>query len=46
MASILNHVLQQFTSRGRPQHRGVFLLFKDASLVADSDAVAVEMEPM
>lgn len=46
MASILNHVLQQFTSRGRPQHCGVFLLFKYTSLVADSDAVAVKMESL
>lgn len=43
MTSILNQVLQQFTSRGRPQHCGIFLLLKYASLVANSDAVAVEI---
>lgn len=41
VASIFDHVLQQFTSRGRPQHRGILLFFKDTSLVANSDAVAV-----
>lgn len=41
MTPILNHVLQQFASRGRPQHRGIFLLLKYTRLVAHGDAVAV-----
>lgn len=44
VASIFHQILQQFASRGRPQHRGVFLLLKYTSLVADSDAVAGEFE--
>lgn len=44
VASIFHQILQQFASRGRPQHRGVFLLLKDASLVANSDAVAGEFQ--
>lgn len=40
VTSVFHQVLQQFASRGRPQHRGVFLLLENACLVANSDAVA------
>lgn len=39
MAPILHHVLQEFTSRGRPEHSGVLFLLKDTGLIANSDAI-------
>lgn len=44
MTSVLNQILQQFTSRGRPKHCGILFLLEYTSLVANSDAVAVGMK--
>lgn len=42
--AVLDYVLQQFASRGRPQHRGIRLLLKHTRLVANGYAVAVGMK--
>lgn len=43
VTSVLDEILQELSCRGRPEHRGVFLLLENARLVADGDAVAVEI---